>query len=129
MKKRGCITPNGVALEKHEYNTVLFFTELGFDVGLIPRSNKIGERSPDVWMQGLSWEMKAPKGDGSSLMKNTIQKAVRQSENVIIDLRRTKRYQVKCLKEIEREFRNSKSLRRLKIITKTGRLIELCKQI
>ena len=125
--KKGRIVPNGVVLEAHEYKTVLFFTELGFNVKLIPKSNKQGEHSPDIRIGKLFWEMKAPKGEGGSLMKNTLQKAARQSENVIVDLRRTKRHQTKCISEIKREFSNSKRLKRIKIITKTNNLIEISK--
>lgn len=125
--KKGKIIPNGVVLEKHEYQTVLYFTELGIDVELVPKSNNQGEHSPDIRMNRLFWEMKAPKGEGGSLMKNTLQKAARQSENVIIDLRRAKRHQAKCLSEIKREFNNSKRLKRIKIVTKKGNIVELLK--
>ncbi|MBQ8084490.1 MAG: hypothetical protein IJ232_00105 [Lachnospiraceae bacterium] len=50
--------------------------------------------------------------------KNTVQNASHQSENIIIDLRRTKISQEQALKEIERYFRLSKRLRRIIIITK-----------
>lgn len=125
--KKGKIIPNGVSLEKHEYDTVLFFTELGYDVELLPRSNRAGEHTADIRMGRLIWEMKAPKGEGASLMKNTLQKAVRQSENIIIDLRRVKRHQSKCLAEIRREFRKSRSIKRIKIITRGNILLELNK--
>lgn len=125
--KQGRIIPNGVTLEKHEYRTVLFFTNLGYDVELIPRSNKQGEKRPDIRMTRLLWEMKSPKGEGKYLIPNTIQRAVKQSSNIVIDLRRTKRHQSKCLAEIHREFGRSKSIKRLKIITKDEKLIELDK--
>lgn len=125
--KKGKIIPNGVILEEHEYRTVLFFTELGVDIELLPRSNKAGEHSADLKMKRLIWEMKAPKGEGKALIKNTLQKAARQSENVIVDLRRTKRHQTKCLNEIKREFSNSKRIKRIKIITKAQKLLELSK--
>ena len=38
--KKGKIIPNGVILEKHEYRTVLLFTEMGVDIELIPKSEK-----------------------------------------------------------------------------------------
>ena len=96
MKKRkGKIIPNGVALQRHEYNTVLFLTELGLDVELIPKSNKLGEHTPDIKMLRLLWEMKAPMGEGKYLIANTIQRAVKQSPNIVIDLRRTRRHQTK----------------------------------
>ena len=122
--KKGKIIPNGVILEKHEYKTVLFFTEMGIDVELIPKSERKGVHAPDVIMNELKWEIKSPKGEGKYLMQNTIQKAVKQSKNVIVDLRRTKRSQERCLKELEKEFNNSRSLRRLKIITKSRRMLD-----
>ena len=126
--KKGKIIPNGVVLEKHEYQTILYFTELGIDVELIPKSNNQGEHSPDIRMNKLFWEMKAPKGEGKYLIPNTIQRAVKQSSNIIIDLRRTRRHQTKCLNEIKKEFEKSKSIRYIKVITKMGKLIELSKK-
>ena len=119
--------PNGVVLKTHENATAVLLTELGFDVELIPKSNIQGVHTPDIKMDGLEWEMKAPIGEGGQLMKNTIQKALKQSSNIIVDLRRTKRHQIKCLRELERQFRNSKDIRRLKIITKGGKVIDFKK--
>ena len=127
MSERGSIIPNGVVLKEHEMATVVLLTELGFNVELIPKSNLQGVRTPDVRIEGLLWEIKSPKGEGKSLMKNTVQKACRQSCNVIVDLRRVKRYQEKCLSELNREFEYSRSLKRLKIITKNGSVIDLVK--
>lgn len=121
MKKKGVIIPNGVVLETHENATAVFLADQGYDIELIPKSNIEGIHTPDLKMCGLKWEMKAPIGEGKSLMKNTIQKAVKQSPNIIIDLRRIKRPQIKCLRELEKEFLNSKSIKRLKIITRSGR--------
>lgn len=127
MKRKGKIIPNGVVLREHEYKTVLFLTELGMDVELVPKSNKFGEHTPDMRILGLFWEMKAPKGEGKYLMANTIQRAVRQSANIIIDLRGTKRHQSKCLAEIEKEFLKSRSVRRIRVITKGKRLVDFNK--
>ena len=128
MVEQGKIIPNGVVLKEHEMLTVVLLTELGFDVKLIPKSNRAGVHTPDVCFDGIEWEIKSPKGEGKSLMKNTIQKACKQSCNVIVDLRRVKRYQEKCLHELKREFTYSKTLRRLKIITKSGDMIDLDKE-
>ena len=124
MKKRGKITPNGVVLKTHENATAVFLTEQGFDVDLIPTSNIEGVHTPDIKIKGLEWEMKAPTGEGKYLMANTIQRAVKQSRNVIVDLRHTKRHQTKCLRELENEFKKSGSLKRLKIITKSGKTLD-----
>lgn len=127
MKKKGKIVPNGVVLKEHENATVVFLTELGYDVELIPKSNVEGVHTPDIKIGNIKWEIKSPKGEGSSLMKNTIQKALRQSCYIVIDLRRTKRHQTKCLHELKRQFDNSKSLREIMVITKSGRVLEFKK--
>jgi len=119
--KKGKIIPNGVVLKTHENATVVFLTEQGYDIELIPKSNVTGVHSPDIIMNRLKWEMKAPKGEGKYLINNTIQKAVKQSRNIIIDLRRTKRHQSKCLREIENEFKKSNSVDRIIVITKKSK--------
>ncbi len=76
----GKITPNGVSLEKHEYATVLLLTEMGYDVELVPRSNREGEHTPDIIIDNVKWEMKSPTGETRNTIKNIIQSALRQSE-------------------------------------------------
>ena len=125
--KTGKIIPNGVSLEKHEYDTILLFTEMGLDVELIPRSNQKGIRTPDIVMEGLKWEIKSPTGKGRWLLENTLQKASRQSSNVIIDLNRIKIHQIKCLQELEKQFHKSKGVKHLKVITKAKKVVEFKK--
>ena len=127
MTKRGKITPNGVILKTHEYATIVFLTELGFDISCIPKSNVEGVHSPDIRISNIRWEMKSPTGEGKYLISNTIQRAIKQSPNIIIDLRRAKRHETKCLRELQNEFAKSKSLKRLKIITKRGKVIDFVK--
>ena len=124
MKKKGKITPNGVVLKTHENATAVFLTEQGFDVELIPTSNIEGVHTPDIKMDGLKWEMKAPLGEGNQLMENTIQRALKQSQNIIVDLRHTKRHQAKCLRELEKQFLSKKGVKRLKVITKSGKTLD-----
>ncbi len=69
--KPGKIIPNGVPLEKHEYNTILLLTNIGYDIELVPKSNIPGTKSPDIRIGKLLWEIKSPKGQGNSLIKNT----------------------------------------------------------
>ena len=123
----GKITPNGVSLEKHEYATVLLLTEMGYDVELVPRSTREGEHTPDIIIDNVKWEMKSPTGETKNTIKNNIQGALRQSVNVILDLRRVKRPMEKCLRDIEREFTHNKKLRRLLVITKSKKVLDFSK--
>ncbi len=127
MTKKGKIIPNGVVLKEHENATVVFLTELGYDIELIPKINIKGVHTPDIKIDRIKWEMKSPKGEGKYLMTNTIQKAVKQSKNIIIDLRRTKRHQSKCIHELQKEFTKSNSIKKLKVITKSNKIIDFNK--
>ena len=127
MKNKGKIIPNGVVLKTHENATVVFLTEQGYDIKLIPKSNIQGVHTPDIVMEKIKWEIKSPIGEGKYLIANTIQRAIKQSPNIIIDLRRTKRHQIKCVREIEKEFKKSNSIKRLKIILKNGRFLDFIK--
>ena len=123
----GKITPNGVSLEKHEYATVLLLTEMGYDVELVPRSNREGEHTPDIIIDNVKWEMKSPTGETRNTIKNIIQSALRQSVNIILDLRRIKRPMEKCLRDIDREFTHNKRIKRLLVITKSKKVIDFSK--
>ena len=123
----GKITPNGVSLEKHEYATVLLLTEMGYDVELVPRSNREGEHTPDIIIDNVKWEMKSPTGETRNTIKNIIQSALRQSVNIILDLRRIKRPMEKCLRDIDREFTHNKRIKRLLVITKSKKVLDFSK--
>ena len=123
--KKGKITPNGIIPKPHEMDAAVFLTEQGLDVSFIKPVGIAGIHSPDFKINGQRWELKSPLGSGKYLMPNTIQRAVKQSNNIIIDLRKTKKSQKRCVRELKREFRISKSVKRLKIIMKGGKYLDL----
>ena len=123
-KKKGKIIPNGVSLEKHENETIVFFTELGFDIELIPPSNSPKAKTPDFMMGGVAWEMKSPQGKSKSSLEHLFKKATKQSENIIIDLTHSRMKEKVALKEVERCFNQTGSCRKLKVITKNHKLLE-----
>ena len=114
-------------MKEHENATVVFLTELGYDVELIPRSNIKGVHTPDIIMDDKQWEIKCPKGNGRWLLENTLKKASKQSENIIIDLARIKIHQTRCLNELEKQFNMIKQIRKLFVITKTKKVIDFTK--
>ena len=125
--KIGKLIQNGVHLKTHEYATVKLFLELGYDVELIPPSIIKGLRMPDIIMQGISWEMKSPEGKGKNTIKNTVQNASHQSENIIVDLQRIPLLQKQSIKELEHYFSLSRRLKRMKIVTKDKKVLDFNK--
>lgn len=126
--KTGKIIPNGVKLEAHGYNTVLFFTTLGKDVELISPSRTPNTRNADFLMDGLTWESKCPTGNSTRMtIDRILHKAAKQSENIVIDLRRTKLSDKQSLLCIEKRFKLSRRIRRILVITKQEKLIDFKK--
>ena len=126
-RKQGKITPNGVSLQKHESDTIVFFTEHGFDIELIPESHIPGQHSADLIMTGMIWETKAPRKSNYSTIEHAFRNALRQSKNVIFDLRRIKCTDQRALVGLKKLFILSKRVKRLKVITKQGELLEFQK--
>lgn len=122
--EKGKLTQNKVHLEDHEYKTVKFFLDRGYDIELIPPSRIKGYHTPDFVMNGLPWEMKAPKGTGKYTVQNTMQIATHQSVNIIIDLRRTKMAESRAINEFKNAFIKSKNVKRMKIITKAEEILD-----
>lgn len=125
-KRNGTITiPADVFPEKHELLTANYFIHLGKDVEFLSPINRKGAKTPDIKVDGLLWEIKAPKSAGSRTLENAFRAALRQSPNVIFDLQRTKMHQKKCIAELTRQFELSKKAKRLIIIRKSRQSIVL----
>ena len=125
--EKGKIITNGVHLEDHEFDTVKLLRDQGVDIELIPQSQIKGLRRPDIVFQGISWEMKSPKGNGRNTIKHTMQNAGHQSSNIIVDLRRCRLSTDDAVKELEYYFKISKRIRRLKIIVDSENIIDYSK--
>ena len=123
--KIGKITPNGVSLEKHENDTVVFFTNLGHNIELIPPSNT--PKAKTLMMDGKAWEMKSPQGKSRVTVEHAFKRAAKQSENIIIDLRRTKIPTNQTKTALEKLFGSSRRVRNLKVITREQQLLDFKK--
>ena len=125
--ERGKLTQNRVHLQDHEWKTVKFFLEQGKDIELIPKSQIAGFHLGDFMMDGLPWEVKAPIGDGKKNIENKFSEAAQQSSNIIIDLHRSKMKEADAFKGYVKEFKKTKSVRRMKIITKSREVLDFRK--
>jgi hypothetical protein len=54
---KGKLIQNGVHLEDHEYKTVKYLLNLGYDVELISPTLAKNVNSADILMGGVTWEM------------------------------------------------------------------------
>ena len=109
--------------EDHELKVARYFADRGKDVTFIRPSNIPGVHTPDIYMDGVEWEIKSPVGKGRRTIEVNLRKAVTQSDSIIFDLRRS------CLKEdwavnqLLDSFKSKTKIKRLLIIKKNGELI------
>lgn len=125
-RKPGNLVRNSIRLELHEYEAVQILLHHFCDIELIQKSNIYGLRTPDMYIDGVPWELKSLRGTGKYVIVNLIQKAIRQSGNVIVDLRYSKIPEDKCIRELEKLFSERKQLKRLLVITKSKNVIDIC---
>lgn len=84
------ISALNVPPEKHEFDTAKYFAELGYNIEFIkPRYIK-GQKNPDFRMNGKMWETKSPTKYSNATFEFNLKKAMKQSDNIIFDLRRLK---------------------------------------
>lgn len=109
--------------EKHELETAKYFAAMGKDITFIRPSSIPNQHRPDIFMDGLEWEMKAPMGSGKRNIEYNFRKAVTQSKNIIFDLRHVKISEKQCITQLEKEFTQRPYLNKLYVIKKNGELL------
>lgn len=118
-------TELNVPPEKHEYETAKYFSNRGHNVKFIKPSSIKGFNSPDFKMCGKIWGTKSPTSSSDTSFEHNFRKAVKQSENIIFDLRRLnikveRKYIVKLKKASVLP-----NIKTLLVITLDGRLLTL----
>ena len=121
-QKQGKLTLNDVILEKHEITTIAFFLNIGKNIELIPPSNTPHTKRPDFIMDGIEWEMKCPQKLSPVIAERSFHKALKQSCNIILDLRCSLRLSDDCIKHLAKCFYSSRKERRMLIITRQSLL-------
>lgn len=81
--------------------------------------------TPDVLIIGLKWEMKSPIGSGANNIQKNMREASAQSENIVIDLRRSKLHQSRALGYIKQFTDRYKKLKRVVVIAKNKRILTI----
>jgi len=122
----GRLINNSVKLMSHEEETVSFLLNMGCDIELIVPSKTKGTKSPDMRMNGTTWEMKAPRVGKTESIKHIYKKALKQSSNVIFDFRHLSTDKV-AVKIIKQTFETYKKAKKVIIITKTLQILDIRK--
>jgi len=89
---------------------------------LIP-STGYKQRTPDIIMNGVLWEIKAPLGKSKKTIEKQIRAGLRQSLNIILDCRRTPLNNSVLQKQITSCLMVYRRVKRLIIITKQSTVL------
>jgi hypothetical protein len=114
---------DGAYPEKHEIETAWFLNSLGKDVEFLAPVRSKGVHTPDVAMDGVCWEIKCPTGHGKRTLDRLLKSAMRQSRNIIFDLRKTSISDVQCMSKLKKEFEKRTNIKRFLIITKRQTMV------
>ncbi len=106
--------------ETHEVSAAQIISNfLHADAEFIVRNNY---KSPDIRINGLLWEIKSPTGSGKRNIERQLQHAMKQSDNIIFDARRSKIHIAKIRSNLNYQTGITKRLKKLLLITKIGKV-------
>ena len=108
----------------HERKTAEMLAELfKSDIIFIRR---VQSKTPDLFVlkTNICWELKSPIGNGKHTIQNNLRDASKQSENIILDLTRTKMTDKRAISRTKDFLKKEQSVvKRLKILTKDKRIM------
>ncbi len=103
----------------HELKTAQALASAGYKVEFLKRKMDKHERSADISIDGVIWEMKSPKSNKLKRVERTLRDALHQSPYVIFDSQRVKSLNDgQIQRELKRWAIELKSMKGLIFVTK-----------
>ena len=121
----GRVDKHNVDAKPHEESTALHLAQFGFNVDFIMPRNTYKSKSADFLVNGAVWETKSPEGGGNSTVGRQFHEASKQADRLILDLRRIKLPADKAKRQALARFEKAVNIKRLLLITKEGRLLDI----
>lgn len=111
---------------EHEARTAHALAKAGYVVEFLPAKNNNDAKSPDIFMDGVKWEIKAPKTGKLSAVERNLKKAYKQSANIVFDSQRMGRLPDKSIqKELIKQFCLTKKMERLLFVNRKRETIDI----
>ena len=117
----------GATPEKHELKTAAFLANFGYDVKFLKPIDLPHTHTPDIKINDKKYEIKAPQKIGKYNLDREMRDGLKQSENLIFDLRRLKSIGTRAETKLQKDFARTKKWRILWIITHDGKMLTLAK--
>ena len=96
------------------------------DIKFIPRKN---HKTPDLLINLIEWELKTPTGNGKRNLQHAINRAIKQSQHIIIDARFSKIHILKIKRYLSTEIKKNRQIKRMFLIDKQKNVVEIVRQI
>jgi hypothetical protein len=126
MAKGKITIPAKTNVWEHEMKTAKALADAGFEVRFIPKDNGQGVKSADIVIDEIKYEMKAPKSSKLAAVERNLKRAYHQSNSIVFDSRRMKRLTDKSIKkELLKQFRLTKKVKRLLFVDRRGRVVDI----
>lgn len=127
LKRGQIIIQSGANVWPHEMKTAEALAATGYTIEFIRRSEGQRTTSADAIIDGITWEMKAPKASNLKAIEKNLRKALDQSDCIILDSRRMKGIPDHA---IERELRacaagRIKKLKHLLFVNRKAQVIDI----
>ena len=97
------------------------------DVVFIVPVNDFKRKSPDILMNGVTWEMKSPIGDSKYTIQEQFKRASKQAKNIVLDTQRTKLQYERIETSVKLEMSKRHSIRKVILIDKSKKIVEFFK--
>lgn len=108
---------------QHEIDVAEVLAEhFKIDIEFVPATER---NTPDFLIDGMLWELKSPQGKGRNNIQRQLKYALKQSQNIIISAHRSKLHINKIKGELTIQFKKTRSLKRLLLIDKAGKVVEI----
>ncbi|MBC2888932.1 hypothetical protein [Gordonibacter massiliensis (ex Traore et al. 2017)] len=115
-----------INLWEQEYETAQALAKAGLTVEFVRRSEENRRTSADAVINGLVWEMKAPKADNARAIDRNLRRALHQSANIIFDSRRMKKLPDAVIeRELRKHAQEVRSIKHLWFINRRQEIIDI----
>lgn len=115
-ERRGQIVIDGACeVWPHELLTAEALAKAGYIVEFIPKSNVAYNKTPDVRINGIHYEMKSPTSSHLPVVDKNVKKALSQSTHIVFDSKRMKNAKdTQVLRELEKSIATRRKLKSLR---------------
>lgn len=120
--RNGVFIPSEREVWDHEMRVAKILAKAGYSVEFLKENN---QKSPDILLDGIEYEIKSPKTISTNTLEHLLKRGLRQCPNLIIDTSRTKMRDDKMRNFLTAQMRKTKQIKKMLLITKKSRIIDI----